>query len=156
VRTNQFIDELLTRIAPDQHRWLPERPITFSPENAKESPEKLRYVVFAMIASIYPEIEKKYLQAATLADQIRLACVLERYRLAEGNYPETLDALSPEFIASVPREIVNGEPYHYRRTEDGSFILYSVGANLRDDGGSLDPKLKAGQQLDWVWRYPTK
>jgi hypothetical protein len=156
VRTNQFIDDLLARIAPDQHRWLNERLITFSPENAKQSPETLRYAVFVAIASIYPEIERKYLQAATLTDQIRLACILERYRLVHGGYPETLDALSPEFIASVPREIVNGEPYHYRRTEDGSFILYSVGANLRDDGGLLDPKLNVGRQLDWVWRYPTK
>lgn len=156
VRMNQFIDDLLARIAPDQHRWFSDRPIRLSPEKAKEGPQKLRSMVFHMIAPYYTGVEKKYLLSATFADQIQLACALERYRLAHSRYPETLDALSPEFIASVPREIVNGEPYHYRRTKDGSFVLYSVGMNLHDDGGAIDPQLSLGRQLDWVWRYPVK
>ena len=62
----------------------------------------------------------------------------------------------PEFLPALPVEIVNGEPYRYRRTDDGSFVLYSVGLDLRDDGGVIDPKKSAKEQADWVWRYPAK
>ncbi len=87
-----------------------------------------------------------------------MACALERYRLAHGNYPETLDALAPQFIAAVPHDIINGQPLHYRRTEDGNFVLYSVGWNEIDDGGKIVFS-KGGrvdtEKGDWVWRqYP--
>ena len=70
-------------------------------------------------------------------DLARVACALERYRLAHGEYPETLDALAPQFIAQLPHDIINGQPLHYRRTDDGQFILYSVGWNEKDDGGQV-------------------
>ena len=91
-----------------------------------------------------------------MTDEARLACALERFRLSHGNFPNALTNLAPEFIPSVPVEIVNGQPYHYRRLDDGSFILYSVGMDLRDDGGVNDPNLSASKQHDWVWRYPAR
>jgi hypothetical protein len=53
-------------------------------------------------------------------------------------------------------EIVNGEPYHYRHLADGSFVLYSVGADMKDDGGEIDPSATENKQKDWVWRYPPR
>jgi hypothetical protein len=86
-----------------------------------------------------------------------VACALERSRLAEGEYPEKLDALVPRFMAKLPPDVMTGEPLHYRRTGDGRFVLYSVGMNGKDDGGVLG--LRKGGTLnfdegDWVWRYP--
>jgi hypothetical protein len=95
------------------------------------------------------------LRTQTLANEAQIACALERYRLAHGEYPETLDALVSQFIEKLPRDIINGEPLHYRRIEDGSFLLYSVGWNETDDGGQIvlprgDPqKATIG---DWVWK----
>ena len=51
-----------------------------------------------------------------------------------GNHPETLDALVPEFVAKLPRDILNGKPLIYRRTTNG-FTLYSIGGNQVDAGG---------------------
>jgi hypothetical protein len=65
----------------------------------------------------------------------RTACALERYRLAHGKYPQTLDSLAPQFIAKLPHDPIGGQPLHYRTTDDGQFILYSVGWNEKDDGG---------------------
>ena len=70
-------------------------------------------------------------------DLARVAIALERYRLAHGEYPESLDALSPQFIDKLPHDIINGQPLHYRRTSDGQFVLYSVGWNETDDGGEV-------------------
>ena len=91
----------------------------------------------------------------TLANLAQIACALERYRLAHGEYPETLDALMPQFIEKLPHDIIGGEPLHYRRTEDGKFLLYSVGWNETDDGG-LPGTLADVKKGDWVWPYPVK
>jgi hypothetical protein len=92
-------------------------------------------------------------------DLARVACALERFRLAHGNYPETLDALPPQFIEKLPHDIINGQPLHYRRTEDGKFVLYSVGWDEKDDGGKI-VFTKSGsvdrEKGDWVWRYPAQ
>jgi len=56
----------------------------------------------------------------------------------------------------LPAEVVNGDPYRYRRTKDGLFLLYSVGTDLRDDGGVVNPALRPSKQPDWIWSYPAK
>jgi hypothetical protein len=84
----------------------------------------------------------------TLANEAFLACGLERYRLAHGQYPETLEALVPQFAEKVPHDIVGGQPLKYRRTADGRFQLYSIGWNGKDDGGTPG---KSTPESDWVW-----
>lgn len=90
-------------------------------------------------------------------DEGRLACALERYRMANGSYPETLGALIPQYIGDLPTDVCNGQPLIYRREKDG-FVLYSVGWNERDDGGNVvtvkgEEKVDLNQG-DWVWpRY---
>ncbi len=59
---------------------------------------------------------------------------LERYRTAKGGYPATLAELVPEFLPTVPVDIFSGQPLIYR-TEPGGAVVYSVGPNLKDDGG---------------------
>jgi hypothetical protein len=93
-------------------------------------------------------------------DLARGAITLERHRLAHGEFPESLDALAPQFSAQVPHDIFGGQPLHYRRTDDGQFVLYSIGPNEKDDGGITGhrnggsaPDFESG---DWVWRYPQK
>lgn len=102
---------------------------------------------------------KKFALIQAQVNLARVACALERYRLAHDDYPETLDALAPQFITKLPHDIINGQPLHYRREADGRFVLYSVGWNGTDDGGQVVLR-KGGSvdqnQGDWVWQYPTK
>jgi type II secretory pathway pseudopilin PulG len=90
----------------------------------------------------------------TRVNQALLACALERYRLAHGQYPETLDALVPQFTARLPHDIIGGQPLKYHRTDDGKSILYSIGWNEKDDGGQAKSNPDGTQSLDqgdWVW-----
>jgi hypothetical protein len=91
----------------------------------------------------------------TLVNEGQIVCALERFRLAQGNYPETLEALSPQFIEKLPHDIIGGQPMRYRRVDDGAFLLYSVGWNETDDGGIM-AKDKSGNEDrtrgDWVWK----
>jgi hypothetical protein len=112
---------------------------------------------------------KKFAMIQSQVDLARVACALERFHLAHGNYPEMLDALAPQFIATLPHDIIGGQPLHYRRTDDppspgsgaasGKFVLYSVGWDEKDDGGKIF-LTKSGsidrEKGDWVWQYPVK
>jgi hypothetical protein len=83
------------------------------------------------------------------------AIALERFHLNHGEYPQNLSALVPEFLTSVPRDPVDGQPLRYRRDDDGAFLLYSVGEDGVDNGGDPHPE-KSGSSAwrsgrDWVW-----
>lgn len=98
----------------------------------------------------------KFAFAQTLVDQARIVAALERYRLANQNYPKSLDLLAPRFIEKLPYDLFTGSPMKYRRTADGKFLLYSVGWNEEDDGGittMTKGKTPGPDRLhgDWVW-----
>ncbi len=106
-----------------------------------------------------------HVMSAEAAQQIVITSIaLKRYQLKHGNYPATLASLVPEFLPAVPLDPVDGKPLHYHPNADGTFLLYSVGPNGKDDGGN--PSLETGVEgrnslywlnphaLDWVWPQP--
>jgi hypothetical protein len=123
-----------------------------------------------LAATAIPNFIRAYSTTAhnqTMVNEAQIAFALERYHLAHGEYPATLDALAPQFITQLPHDIINGQPLHYRRTDDppsqssgaagGKFLLYSVGWNETDDGGQdLSTQTKGGSmdytKGDWVWK----
>ena len=115
----------------------------------------------SLVSPNFSNVQEKFARAQSHTDLARIACALERYRLAHGTFPETLDALTPQFMKKIPHDIMNGKPLNYRLTTEGQFILYSVGRNETDDGGSVvlgtEKTLNVDtKQGDWVWRYPAK
>jgi hypothetical protein len=68
---------------------------------------------------------------------------LGRYRLAEGQFPETLQALVPEYLAAVPEDPIDLQPLRYRRDEEG-YVVYSIGTNGVDDGGLASDVINEG------------
>ena len=89
-------------------------------------------------------------------DAASIACALERYRRAHGEFPDALDALMPQFADKLPKDIITGQPLRYRRAENGQYLVYSVGWNERDDGGNVAAGKReqtyAAIEGDWVWR----
>lgn len=88
------------------------------------------------------------------------AVALKRYQLKHGEWPETLEALVPEFLTTIPTDPGDGQPLRYRRQSNDEFLLYTLGYNGRDDGGeavrengaTTDPGFRVGK--DWVWPMP--
>ncbi len=64
----------------------------------------------------------------------RAALAVERYRLAHGQLPESLDALVPEFLDEIPADPFGDGPVKCKRLENG-YVVYSVGHDGEDDGG---------------------
>lgn len=97
-----------------------------------------------------------FAKAQTAVDEANIACALERYRLAHGELPDRLDALTPQFITKLPHDVIDGQPLKYHRTGDDQFVLYSVGWNETDEGGvvalsSRFRRMQDEEPLDWVW-----
>lgn len=75
-----------------------------------------------------------------------VALALRAYRLEHGNYPPKLDALVPVYLKRVPDDpfALQG-PLRYRRTGQ-KYVLYSVGPDGKDDGGTPIDNQARGQQ----------
>lgn len=67
----------------------------------------------------------------------RVAVAIERFRRSEGRLPATLDELVPRFFTVLPADPFNGLSLHYR-VAAADYVVYSVGANGADDGGSTE------------------
>lgn len=87
--------------------------------------------------------------AEALAAQTALA--VERYRLAEGHLPESLENLVPAYMEAVPKDPFDGRRLRYFSREKG-FVVYSVGDDLTDNGGAERDSKKRdrrGKTLPW-------
>jgi hypothetical protein len=104
------------------------------------------------------------LKAVRIEMQRRLlltAIALQRFRLANGKYPEDLKELVPIYFASVPIDPMDGKPLRYHPKTDGAFLLYSVGEDGVDNGGDPTPTELPGSDnkywgtaRDAVWPAP--
>ncbi len=93
----------------------------------------------------------KSMRLETERSWVLSAIALKRYSLRQGKPPTTLDALVPEFLSAVPTDYMDGKPIKYRLNSDGSFVLYSVGTDGKDDGGDLSlPADKSNSRQLWV------
>ena len=81
-------------------------------------------------------------------EMLRLAVALEHYKMLNGEYPATLDALVPTYFPMVPLDPFTGrKTLVYKVTPDGDFpfALYSFGPNAKDDNALSEEEAgKAG------------
>jgi hypothetical protein len=74
-------------------------------------------------------------RANALLELTRLAAALAVYRAEHRAYPDQLDSLVPGVLEALPVDLNNAKPFVYKREGEG-YLLYSLGANATDDGGS--------------------
>jgi hypothetical protein len=137
---------------------------TISPALLRKADASVRHTPFTpftiVAKSLIPSLmieASRFAYAQAIVNLSRTSCALERYRLAHGNYPATLDMLAPQCIAAVPHDPIGGQPLHYQTTDRDHFLLYSIGWNERDDGGTVSITAHGGVDPDagdWVWRSP--
>jgi len=135
-------------------------PTVFKRVNEEMEAAKKHYSIYKVEALMaVPAIGATILKVSRIQTEVDLAtiaCALERFHLAHGNYPDTLDALMPQFIGKLPHDVINGQPLHYRLEPNGQFVLYSVGLDEKDDGGTIFLTAKGAidqKKGDWVWKY---
>lgn len=89
-------------------------------------------------------IEVSYAATTTLA-------AIYRFRRESHTLPESLGALASGFLVCVPADAYDGQPLRYSREKA---ILYSVGEDLQDSGGSREdlPNEKQGSASREKWK----
>jgi hypothetical protein len=100
------------------------------------------------------ELLYRSMSASVRVTRAGLAAI--RYRQAQGTFPQTPAALD---LKGLVDPYTQG-PLHYRR-QDGGFVVYSVGEDLKDNGGSPRPDRRADPngkhvEYDLVWRFPSR
>jgi hypothetical protein len=64
-----------------------------------------------------------------------VALAIERFRIDKGRLPANLLALVPTYIDEVPADPFDGQAVRYR-IEPPGYLLYRIGRNEADDGGT--------------------
>ena len=122
--------------------------------------DRLRFVFPGSFFQSYDRFALRAVQAETFRSLTVTAIALKRYELRHGKLAPALTDLVPEFLPSVPLDFMNGQPLRYRLNADGTFRLYSVGEDGRDDEGDPRPAEAGGSfrtifaGRDWVWPVP--
>ena len=111
--------------------------------------------LLALVATdIVPPHRKTMATAQANVQVARAALALLRHKLAHGAYPASLAEIDPAFLPEVPLDPFTGNPLVYRPDGDG-FLLYSLGENLADDGGTEKSQDNSkSKAFDIVWHLP--
>jgi hypothetical protein len=83
----------------------------------------------------YKKFRFKYEYNRCMNDLLLHQLSLHAYKLEHGKYPARLEELMPKYLANAPMDpFTTGVEYKYTRKLN-SYTLYSVGPDLKDDGG---------------------
>ena len=170
MRQNQLLinrlhqDYSLALIDATQRRAYPEKANHF--EDVVKNMPRTPYNILAKM--LFPALDKtaaKMARSQSTLDCLVVSCAIERYRLANGHYPDALSSLVPKWISAVPNDVIDGQPLRYQKSAGGGYILYSIGWDQIDDNGSpvgykslkgdtSHTRLKAAELGDWTWMVP--
>lgn len=100
--------------------------------------KQLRYYPISLLAPGITPATNAFHRAHGQRDGVLVGLALELYRRDQGNWPASLEELSPRWLPKIPVDQINGGPLGYRII-DGKPIVYSLGVDSDDDGGRLPP-----------------
>jgi type II secretory pathway pseudopilin PulG len=121
-------------------------------------PDRFRYTLSMLSIPNYTKASVTAVHAETDRQMTLAAIALKRYQLRHGKLPSSLEALVPEFLPALPYDYMSAKPLCYRLKPVGSYVLYSVGEDGKDDGGDPTPSPGMPASLwggrDAVWPAP--
>ena len=119
----------------------------------------------SLIVPAISRVGDKALRTETLRRQAIIACALERHFIATKSYPATLADLAPGLLPAIPSDPMDQKPMRYHPTSDSRYMVWSVGPDLKDDGGVVKPDTNPNHKVgaraltkreykgDWTWKY---
>ena len=119
----KFIDLMQEQI--DTAR-LPAHQQSAAAQKLAEANKALRSPLLRMIVPQFSGHFQRNLISVAHARVAYTALAIERYHLATGHWPTTLDVLSPQYLSSVPLDPFDGLPLRYEKQPHG-FRVYSLG-----------------------------
>jgi hypothetical protein len=106
-----------------------------------------RYFVVSCLALAASRLGELAHEDRAVYDAVLTVIAAKRYQSDRGDYPQSLEQLvQAGYIAHLPLDPYSDKPLVYRRMETG-FLLYSVGHDMKDDGGTV--ATLAGHPQSW-------
>ncbi len=111
-----------------------------------------KYLVTGLLAPASAKVGNRVCRTQAHCEIVVAAVALKRHHMRHKRYPGNLDELVPEFVPRIPIDYMDGKPLRYRLDGD-QFVLWSIGTNGKDDGGTPKSKPPFGWMLgpDDVW-----
>ncbi|MCW5557124.1 MAG: hypothetical protein KIT22_04710, partial [Verrucomicrobiae bacterium] len=85
---------------------------------------------------------------------IETGIAIHRFLRRHGRAPRELAELVPDWLEALPVDTMDGQPLRYRVNPEGTWRLWSVGDDFKDDDGDptpLHPSSKPFESLHW-WK----
>ncbi|MEW6234765.1 MAG: hypothetical protein AB1656_05205 [Candidatus Omnitrophota bacterium] len=121
-------------------------------KNAQEYPSQSMSFMDANPPNLINTIKRRDKQLVNL-DFAKISFALQEWKEKNNAYPADLASLK-EILGDIPADPFSGQTYRYRSKDDG-YTLYSLGWNLKDDGGiPTQPGEDENNQGDIVWSLP--
>ena len=99
--------------------------------------EGLRYSPVDLLMPALGKATQRTFLAQMINDATTTMLALEIYKLDTGSFPATLSQLTSSYLPSIPMDLFDpGQPMKYTPTTEGGYLLYSVGSDGDDDGGT--------------------
>jgi len=140
-------EQMLEAYAGEASKPLWEMPSLHVIDDQIDSWSKLEQFKYAMIATLIPAMDAVRRTGETKrgeCDGVLIGIALELYRRHNGDWPNGLDALAPQYLPRLPVDRLTGKPLWYRITAEGP-VVYSVGVDGDDDGGQLQINPMTGE-----------
>lgn len=113
---------------------------------------KIRYHLLILLAPGVTSTTAAADRITTLRDATLAAIALTLYHRDTGAWPGSLSDLLPKYLPFLPLDPFDGQPLRYKLSS-GQPLLYSIGANKTDDGGTPPADEKndfSAKTGDWV------
>ncbi len=101
------------------------------------APNSIGKSLRSVTAPAIERIERKKCAENASVSAAQVLVALKCYKLAHGKLPDRLEQLVPEYFEVVPLDDFDGNPLRYSPAKK---IVYSIGEDLKDSGGSTAGK----------------
>lgn len=122
----------------------------------EEIPRSPQHIISVIALPPFFGLVKKLDQAKATINGTKTMLLLKMYKNTYREYPTSLIQLSQKLGKKIDNDSFSGKPFIYKRNSKG-FILYSIGENLKDDGGvtreDLNAKDNGSDNYDLVWQF---
>jgi membrane protease YdiL (CAAX protease family)/dsDNA-binding SOS-regulon protein len=137
--TTKLVDELsdfLNAVFPQTPSQLKNKNIDIRSKIEETMADNVLYPYTSGIATIHQIFHKN----RAVQDALMATLAILRYEKTNNRFPENLEILVSEgYLDFLPIDPFSDQPLVYK-TDNGNFLLYSVGKDFDDDGGLHDDK----------------
>ncbi len=107
-----------------------------------------KYVIIVRLIPAFDHMARLEKQSRCARGGLTLFLAAEHFKIDKGRLPDSAGELVPNYLRSVPIDWFSKtrEPLRYRKVDPKTdplgrgFLVYSVGLDNTDDGGTIDPK----------------